>query len=139
MNLSPFSPPTTWGAQKPPCGIGIDRGHPLAQGLVAAGLARAGERVNLATGVPTKIVGGVPVVGTTAGEMWDFSTATNDYIEFSDVACFAPPFSVVLEIVPINEVDVQICGFGGIASAGGWALQKTSAGTDRLRFNIAME
>jgi hypothetical protein len=38
----PISPPMDWGSQKPPVGVPIDRGHPLAQGLIAYWLMNEG-------------------------------------------------------------------------------------------------
>ena len=39
-----IGPPGGWGLQKPPCGVPIDRSHPLAQGLVGKSAVGGGRR-----------------------------------------------------------------------------------------------
>jgi hypothetical protein len=36
IGITCLSPPDGWASHRPPCGIGIDRSHPLAQGLLVA-------------------------------------------------------------------------------------------------------
>ena len=38
----PLSPPGGWGLQKPPCGVSLNAGHPLSQGLLACYLLNEG-------------------------------------------------------------------------------------------------
>ncbi|MEN6458591.1 MAG: LamG-like jellyroll fold domain-containing protein [Thermoguttaceae bacterium] len=73
-----IGPPGGWGRQKPPCGVGLDPGHPLTRGLVAFWTLNegAGRVVRSSRGVFGALTGNAKWANTSRGVVADFDGPT---------------------------------------------------------------
>ncbi|MCE5269051.1 MAG: LamG domain-containing protein [Planctomycetaceae bacterium] len=97
---SAISPPETWGAQKPPCGITIDRSHPLGSRTIAAFLfdnrssSFTRDSVAGATGMSSS---GVVGDCDNTGPFWKFN-GSSSYASIPLTLCSFSAISVELKL-----------------------------------------